>query len=69
MLECVPTPLAKKITEELTIPTIGIGAGHLCDGQVLVINDVLGLYKETYQKICKSNMQIYNLIFGEALKA
>lgn len=43
VLEHIPTDLATKISEKLTIPTIGIGAGHGCDGQVLVINDVLGL--------------------------
>ena len=41
VLECVPMELAKQITEQLTIPTIGIGAGHLCDGQVLVYHDLL----------------------------
>jgi 3-methyl-2-oxobutanoate hydroxymethyltransferase len=45
VLECVPTPVAKRITEELTIPTIGIGAGPDCDGQVLVLHDMLGLYE------------------------
>ncbi len=43
VLECVPAPLAKAITEELTIPTIGIGAGLNCDGQILVIQDLMGL--------------------------
>lgn len=43
VLECVPTDLAKKITEELEIPTIGIGAGPDCDGQILVTYDLLGL--------------------------
>lgn len=43
VLECVPSKLAKVITERLSIPTIGIGAGLDCDGQVLVINDVIGL--------------------------
>jgi len=43
VLEHIPTDLATKISEKLTVPTIGIGAGHGCDGQVLVINDVLGL--------------------------
>ncbi len=43
VLECVPSELARKITEKVAIPTIGIGAGSDCDGQVLVINDLLGL--------------------------
>lgn len=43
VLECVPADLGKKITEELSIPTIGIGAGTDTDAQVLVINDILGL--------------------------
>ncbi len=43
VLECLPTPIAAKITAELSIPTIGIGAGPHCDGQVLVTYDLLGL--------------------------
>lgn len=44
VLECVPTELAQLITEKVAIPTIGIGAGLHCDGQVLVYHDLLGLY-------------------------
>ena len=44
MLEAVPAPVAERITAELSIPTIGIGAGAACDGQVLVWHDLLGLY-------------------------
>lgn len=43
LLECIPGTIAKKITGKLDVPTIGIGAGPDCDGQVLVINDVLGM--------------------------
>jgi len=43
VLECVPWQLAKRLTQELRIPTIGIGAGPYCDGQVLVLHDLIGL--------------------------
>ncbi|HYD39623.1 MAG TPA: 3-methyl-2-oxobutanoate hydroxymethyltransferase [Anaeromyxobacter sp.] len=43
VLECIPTELARIVTSQLSIPTIGIGAGPHCDGQVLVLNDLLGL--------------------------
>jgi Ketopantoate hydroxymethyltransferase len=45
VLEKIPAGLAKKVTESLDIPTIGIGAGVECDGQVLVLHDMLGLNK------------------------
>jgi 3-methyl-2-oxobutanoate hydroxymethyltransferase len=43
VLECIPSTIAAKVTQHVSIPTIGIGAGPDCDGQVLVINDLLGL--------------------------
>lgn len=46
VLEKIPAHLAEKVTDELSIPTIGIGAGPSCDGQVLVLHDMLGLNKE-----------------------
>jgi len=42
-LECIPDDLAKKITQNISIPTVGIGAGKACDAQVLVWHDLLGL--------------------------
>lgn len=53
VLECVPEKLAKIITEKLDIPTIGIGAGKYCDGQVLVTQDMIGLYKNFTPKFVK----------------
>ena len=53
VLEAVPKEVAKKITESLVIPTIGIGAGPDCDGQVLVINDLLGLFEEFKPKFVR----------------
>jgi 3-methyl-2-oxobutanoate hydroxymethyltransferase len=53
VLECIPAELGARITAELPIPTIGIGAGAACDGQVLVIHDVLGLYDEIHPKFVK----------------
>lgn len=43
LLECVSSSIARRITETLSVPTIGIGAGNDCDGQVLVVNDMLGM--------------------------
>lgn len=53
VLECIPGEISQKITERLTIPTIGIGAGSSCDGQVLVIHDILGLFEEFVPKFVK----------------
>lgn len=52
-LECVPDKLAQLITESVSIPTIGIGAGKNCDGQVLVINDMLGMFSDFVPKFVK----------------
>ncbi len=53
VLECIPYQLSRRITKSLKIPTIGIGAGKYCDGQVLVLYDLLGLYKEKKPKFVK----------------
>jgi 3-methyl-2-oxobutanoate hydroxymethyltransferase len=53
VLEGMPAELAKEITDQLTIPTIGIGAGADCDGQVLVIHDMLGLFDDFRPKFVK----------------
>jgi len=53
VLECVPAELARIITSQLRIPTIGIGAGPHCDGQVLVTQDMLGLYGDLRPKFVK----------------
>lgn len=53
VLECVPLELAKKITQKLHIPTIGIGAGPFCDGQVLVTHDILGFFEKFNPKFVK----------------
>ncbi|OGP53213.1 MAG: 3-methyl-2-oxobutanoate hydroxymethyltransferase [Deltaproteobacteria bacterium RBG_13_52_11] len=62
VLECIPTELAKEISEKLTIPTIGIGAGIHCDGQVLVIHDVLGLLGDFRPKFVKSYVDLRTVI-------
>jgi 3-methyl-2-oxobutanoate hydroxymethyltransferase len=53
ILEAIPAPIAKRITERLTVPTIGIGAGVHCDGQVLVVHDMLGLFDRFTPKFVK----------------
>jgi len=60
VLECVPMQLAKKITESISIPTIGIGAGPYCDGQVLVVNDMLGIYDRFSPKFLKKYAELGN---------
>lgn len=58
VLECVPAKLAKKISESISIPTIGIGAGADCDGQVLVYQDMLAMYSDFKPKFVKQYAQI-----------
>lgn len=58
VLECVPRDISKKITEMLSIPTIGIGAGPDCDGQVLVIHDLLGLLGDFRPKFVKRYLNL-----------
>jgi len=58
VLECVPTPLAKQITEALEIPVIGIGAGPFTDGQVLVSYDMLGITPQRTPKFTKNFMAL-----------
>lgn len=65
VLECIPAALAKRITAAVSIPTIGIGAGPDCDGQVLVIDDMLGLYSEIHPRFVKR----YANLRGDILKA
>jgi 3-methyl-2-oxobutanoate hydroxymethyltransferase len=65
IIEAIPSELARRITDEISIPTIGIGAGPYCDGQVLVIHDVLGLFERFTPKFVKK----YGNLKEEALKA
>ncbi len=58
VLEGIPSPIAEKITESLSIPTIGIGAGPLCDGQILVIHDMLGINDRFLPKFVKKYVDI-----------
>ena len=62
VLECVPTEIATKITEKLTIPTIGIGAGNGCDGQVLVYQDMLGMFSDYTPKFVKQYANVGTII-------
>ena len=64
VLELLPAPLARRISESLTIPTIGIGAGPGCDGQVLVLHDMLGLNETFNPKFLKRYAEL-----GEAVRS
>lgn len=62
VLECVPDKIAQIIAQKLKIPTIGIGAGKYCDGQVLVIHDMLGLFERYTPKFVKKYLDLNSLI-------
>ncbi|MDA8234823.1 MAG: 3-methyl-2-oxobutanoate hydroxymethyltransferase [Clostridia bacterium] len=62
VLECVPAPVAELITAKVKVPTIGIGAGPHCDGQVLVTHDILGLYNDITPKFVKQFASVHELI-------
>ncbi|WP_269477375.1 3-methyl-2-oxobutanoate hydroxymethyltransferase [Hominibacterium faecale] len=64
VLECVPEKLASKISQELSIPTIGIGAGAGCDGQVLVYQDMLGLFSDFTPKFVKKFANVGEIVGG-----
>mgnify|MGYP001571762809 CR=1 FL=1 len=67
VLECVPTNVAQAVTKHLKIPVIGIGAGPYCDGQVLVFQDVVGLFRKFKPKFVKQYLNLRPLVI-EALK-
>jgi 3-methyl-2-oxobutanoate hydroxymethyltransferase len=62
VLEKIPAQLARKVTEQLTIPTIGIGAGPHVDGQVLVMHDMLGINKEFSPRFLRRYADLYTII-------
>ncbi len=67
VLECLPDKIAELITKKISIPTIGIGAGLHCDGQVLVINDMLGLFERYTPKFVKKYIDLSSLILTAIL--
>jgi len=67
VMECIPDILASRITKELRIPTIGIGAGKDCDGQVLVYHDTVGLFERFTPKFVKQYIKLGPMIV-DALK-
>lgn len=62
VLEKIPAQLAKRVTEELTIPIVGIGAGPYVDGQVLVMHDMLGINKEFSPRFLRRYANLYDII-------
>jgi 3-methyl-2-oxobutanoate hydroxymethyltransferase len=68
VLECIPAELARKITKSISIPTIGIGAGRYCDGQILVVDDMLGLSSEPPPKFVKQYASLRNDVLKAVLQ-
>lgn len=68
LMECVPRELAKQVTSALSVPTIGIGAGADCDGQVLVTHDMLGLTVDRVPKFVRSQANLAEQITGAVTK-
>jgi 3-methyl-2-oxobutanoate hydroxymethyltransferase len=68
VVECVPADVAERITKELAIPTIGIGAGPKCDGQVIVTPDLLGLFQDFKPKFVRRYADLSTIIRDAAAK-
>ncbi len=68
VLECIPAGIAARITETLAIPTIGIGAGKDCDGQVLVLHDILGLTTDYTPRFVKAYADLKSTVVGAVTK-
>jgi 3-methyl-2-oxobutanoate hydroxymethyltransferase len=68
VLEAIPDRLAAHITKQLAIPTIGIGAGPECDGQVLVFHDLLGLFDRFTPKFAKKYADAHGLILSALME-
>lgn len=64
VLECVPAELASRITESVSIPTIGIGAGPGCDGQILVYQDMLGMFSDLKPKFVKNYANVGEIMIN-----
>lgn len=62
VLEKIPADLAKEVSEKLTIPTIGIGGGNSCDGQVLVTHDMLGITKDFHPRFLRRYVELFEVI-------
>ncbi|MEO8766678.1 MAG: 3-methyl-2-oxobutanoate hydroxymethyltransferase [Ginsengibacter sp.] len=68
VLEKIPASLAKEVSDQLSIPTIGIGAGHHCDGQVLVMHDMLGITTEFKPRFLRTYLNLHEQVTGAVHK-